>query len=49
MEHQNLKLKVCGLRDTENIKDIIDVKPDYMGFIFTNHHQGMLEIRFPLN
>ena len=34
MEHQNLKLKVCGLRDTENIKDIIDVKPDYMGFIF---------------
>ena len=34
MEHQNLKLKVCGLRDTKNIKDIIDVKPDYMGFIF---------------
>ncbi len=34
MEHQNLKLKVCGLRDSENIKDIIDVKPDYMGFIF---------------
>ena len=34
MEHPNLKLKVCGLRDPENIKEIIDVRPDYMGFIF---------------
>ena len=34
MKHPNLKLKVCGLRDPENIKEIIDVKPDYMGFIF---------------
>ncbi len=34
MEHQNLKLKVCGLRDIKNIKGIIDIKPDYMGFIF---------------
>ncbi|AWW00224.1 phosphoribosylanthranilate isomerase [Arcticibacterium luteifluviistationis] len=30
----NLKLKVCGMRDSQNIKDVLTVKPDYMGFIF---------------
>ncbi|MBP6386042.1 MAG: phosphoribosylanthranilate isomerase [Pseudarcicella sp.] len=29
-----MKLKVCGMRNPENIKDLIKVSPDYVGFIF---------------
>ncbi|MGB1269131.1 MAG: phosphoribosylanthranilate isomerase [Flavobacteriaceae bacterium] len=29
-----LKLKVCGMRDKENIKALSELKPDFMGFIF---------------
>ncbi|MHB1179700.1 MAG: phosphoribosylanthranilate isomerase [Daejeonella sp.] len=27
-------IKVCGMRDPANIKDLSELKPDYMGFIF---------------
>lgn len=27
-------LKICGLKDPENIKQVADLKPNYMGFIF---------------
>ena len=29
-----MKLKVCGMKNIDNIKSIGDLKPDYMGFIF---------------
>lgn len=29
-----LKIKVCGMRDAENIAELIKLKPDYIGFIF---------------
>ena len=29
-----MKLKVSGMRETENILDLSILKPDYMGFIF---------------
>ena len=29
-----MKLKVCGMRDAENITALSELKPDYMGFIF---------------
>lgn len=29
-----MKAKICGLRDAENIKDILEMQPDYVGFIF---------------
>lgn len=29
-----MKFKICGMRDTENIKAISVLTPDYMGFIF---------------
>ena len=29
-----MKLKVCGMRDAENITELIKLNPDYMGFIF---------------
>jgi phosphoribosylanthranilate isomerase len=28
-----MKIKVCGLRDTDNIKAVEALAPDYMGFI----------------
>lgn len=30
----NIKIKVCGMRETENIKTVSQLRPDYMGFIF---------------
>ena len=29
-----MKLKVCGLKDRENILQVLECKPDYIGFIF---------------
>lgn len=29
-----MKLKVCGMRDVENIKALVELKPDFIGFIF---------------
>lgn len=31
---RKLQVKVCGMRDAENILDIARLSPDYMGFIF---------------
>jgi phosphoribosylanthranilate isomerase len=28
------KLKVCGMRNKENIQSLLEMQPDYMGFIF---------------
>lgn len=30
----NLKIKICGMQQSENIKDVATFQPDYMGFIF---------------
>lgn len=29
-----IKLKICGMRDAANIKEVAELRPDYMGFIF---------------
>ncbi len=29
-----MKIKVCGMRNAENISELVKLKPDYMGFIF---------------
>lgn len=29
-----MKLKVCGMRESQNIRELLLLKPDYMGFIF---------------
>lgn len=29
-----MKLKICGLRQTENIQSLLQLQPDYLGFIF---------------
>jgi len=28
------KIKICGLRDPENIRGVLTLQPDYIGFIF---------------
>ena len=34
MKMKNLKLKVCGMKDPENIREVAALQPDYLGFIF---------------
>ena len=31
---QQIKLKVCGMRDVKNIRQLVEIQPDYIGFIF---------------
>ena len=31
---RELKLKVCGMKHSDNIQSLIEIKPDFMGFIF---------------
>lgn len=31
---KTVEMKVCGMRDRENIQDVLKLRPDYMGFIF---------------
>ena len=33
MAGKKLKIKVCGMRDSENIRKLIRLKPDFIGFI----------------
>ncbi|WMN11486.1 phosphoribosylanthranilate isomerase [Marivirga salinae] len=34
MQGQDFKIKICGMRDKENIHKILEFEPDYLGFIF---------------
>ena len=29
-----MKIKVCGMRDTANLAELLELKPDFIGFIF---------------
>jgi phosphoribosylanthranilate isomerase len=46
-----MKIKVCGMRDAENIKSLIALKPDFIGFIFYNKSKRFVsefpQIKFP--
>lgn len=33
-KNKHMKIKVCGMRDTQNIQELALLNPDYMGFIF---------------
>ena len=39
-----MKSKVCGLKYPENIKQIIQLQPDYIGFIFYKHSKRNIEL-----
>lgn len=34
MQGQDFRIKICGMRDKENIWQILEFEPDYLGFIF---------------
>ena len=35
VQHDNkMKIKVCGMREAQNIEELIKLAPDYIGFIF---------------
>ena len=41
-----MKIKVCGMRDAENISELIKLKPDYIGFIFYGKSKRFVSV-FP--
>ncbi|UCH14197.1 MAG: phosphoribosylanthranilate isomerase [Bacteroidales bacterium] len=34
MSSKNINIKVCGMRDENNIRELVKINPDYIGFIF---------------
>lgn len=38
-----LKLKVCGMRETENMKALVDLNPDFIGMIFFEKSPRFIE------
>lgn len=41
-----MKIKVCGMRDAENISELVKLKPDFIGFIFYNKSKRFV-VDFP--
>jgi phosphoribosylanthranilate isomerase len=46
---EKIKIKVCGMRDTENIRQVADLGPDYMGFIFYSPSPRYVGVDFRLS
>jgi len=42
-----LKIKVCGMREPENIKDLISLQPDFIGFIFYDKSKRFVGEKIP--
>ncbi len=46
-----MKIKVCGMRDAENISELIKLKLDFIGFIFYNKSKRFVadfpQVKFP--
>lgn len=44
-----MKLKVCGMKYEENIRQVAELKPDYMGFIFYSKSKRFVgaDFKFP--
>ncbi len=34
MDKQDLRIKICGMRERENVQQVLEFEPDYLGFIF---------------
>ncbi len=43
------KVKVCGMRDAENIRQIVELKPDFIGFIFYPESKRYVGEDFPVS
>jgi phosphoribosylanthranilate isomerase len=48
-----MKIKVCGMRDSENINELLNLTPDYIGFIFYDKSKRFVadfpEVEIPLS
>ncbi|NOR27849.1 MAG: phosphoribosylanthranilate isomerase [Lutibacter sp.] len=46
-----MKIKVCGMRNSENVSSLLVLKPDFVGFIFYNKSKRFVadfpEVEFP--
>ncbi|MEO6130945.1 MAG: phosphoribosylanthranilate isomerase [Saprospiraceae bacterium] len=42
-----MKIKICGMRNTENISEITALQPDFMGFIFYSNSKRYVGDDFP--
>jgi len=46
-----MKIKVCGMRDVENVSSLLALKPDFIGFIFYHKSKRFVaefpQIKFP--
>ncbi len=42
-----MKIKVCGMRNLSNIKELIKLKPDYIGFIFYPKSKRFIGAQIP--
>ena len=46
-----MKIKVCGMRNSENVSSLLVLKPDFVGFIFYNKSKRFVanfpQVRFP--
>ncbi|MBX2943057.1 MAG: phosphoribosylanthranilate isomerase [Cyclobacteriaceae bacterium] len=45
---QPIKLKVCGMRDSSNIREVASVHPDFMGFIFYQKSPRYVGLNFKI-
>ncbi len=43
-----IKLKICGMRTSENILDVAKLEPDYMGFIFFKGSKRFVGVDFEI-
>lgn len=44
-----MKLKVCGLNNSQNLKEIVKLKPDFIGFIFYSRSNRYVSGKLSLN
>lgn len=48
MKHRNINIKVCGMRDVSNIRNLVKLHPDYIGFIFYSGSERFVGDNFDL-
>jgi phosphoribosylanthranilate isomerase len=46
MNTEKINIKVCGMRDESNIRDLVSIHPDYIGFIFYSGSQRFVGDNF---
>lgn len=48
MNNKNINIKVCGMRDESNIRELVKIHPDYIGFIFYSKSERFVGENFDL-